>query len=89
MIHNLGTQYTGSPGLHGAQVVGHCGSSPFSRPAMCDTHVAVGGCGSYGIVHDTKGRRLIGWSVDRLEDALTGGRGNRHPRTIRLLGVGY
>ena len=71
MIHNLGTQYKGSPGLNGAQLVDHCGSSPFSRPAMCDTHVAVGGCGSSGIVHDTKRRRLIGWRMRWLEEEVT------------------
>ena len=71
MIHNLGTQYKGSPGLNGAQLIGHCGSSPFSRPAMCDTHVAVGGCGSYGIVYDTKSRRLIGWRKRWPEEEVT------------------
>ena len=34
-------------------------------------HVAVGGCGSYGIVHDTKRRRLIGWRMRGPEEEVT------------------
>ena len=71
IIHNLGTQHQGSPWLSCAQLVSHCGISRFSRQAVCDTHVAVRGCGRYITVHDTNGRRLIGWRMRWPEEAVT------------------